>query len=66
MINKLKEFFTADNLLTGVATIFVLSFITISLDILDMKHIILFPIYLFFCFGLGATLNYIYKLYFKK
>jgi hypothetical protein len=66
MLEKLKKIFTVNNLLTGTATIFILSFITISLDLLDRKHIILFPIYLFFCFGLGAIINYIYRVYIKK
>jgi hypothetical protein len=66
MREKLKNIFTINNLLIGIATMCILYFITISLDLLDVKHIILFPIYVFFCFGLGAIVNYIYKIYFKK
>jgi hypothetical protein len=66
MLEKLKKIFTIQNLITGTLSIFILSFITISLDIFDKKHIILFPIYLFFCFGLGAIFNYIYRSYIRK
>lgn len=70
MIDKLmeifKNIFKAENLLIGSATIFVAFFIITELDILDSKHILLFPVYLFFCFVLGAIVNYIYKVYIKK